>query len=99
MVSIIHKTSKNLKPRIIQHDFTLILNINFPHFLYILCFTFNDGYKTDTMPDGPRERTIVYQAPFDRCDREQDYEIVWAEFEKRFGTTKHTNNAKVKSDK
>jgi len=32
MVSIIHKTSKNLKSRIIQHDFTLILNINFPHF-------------------------------------------------------------------
>lgn len=32
MVPIIHKTSKNLKPRIIQHDFTLILNINFPHF-------------------------------------------------------------------
>jgi hypothetical protein len=33
MVSIIHNTSKNLKPRI-QHDFTLILNINinFPHF-------------------------------------------------------------------
>ena len=33
MVSIIHKTSKNLKPRIIQHDFTLIVNINFPNFL------------------------------------------------------------------
>ena len=32
MVSIIHKTSKNLKPRIIQHDFTLIVNINFPNF-------------------------------------------------------------------
>ena len=32
MVSIIHKTSKNLKPRIIQHNFTLILNINSPHF-------------------------------------------------------------------
>jgi len=27
---------------------------------------------------------IVYQAPFDRCDREQDYEIVWAEFGKTF---------------
>jgi len=39
----------------------------------------------DTLPGGPREKTIVYHAPFDRCDREQDYETVWAEFEKRFG--------------
>jgi hypothetical protein len=38
----------------------------------------------DTLPGGPRERTIVYQAPFDHCDRERDYEIAWAEFERRF---------------
>ncbi|MDL2122087.1 MAG: hypothetical protein LWX51_03170 [Deltaproteobacteria bacterium] len=38
----------------------------------------------DTLPGGPREQTIVYEAPFDKCDREEDYEIVWAEFEKRF---------------
>jgi len=38
----------------------------------------------DTLPGGPHERTIIYEAPFDRCDREQDYEIVWAEFERRF---------------
>lgn len=34
-------------------------------------------YRTimdDTMPGGPVERTIEYVAPFDRCDREQDYE-------------------------
>jgi hypothetical protein len=37
----------------------------------------------DTLPGGPRERTIIYEAPFDRCDREQDYETAWAEFEKR----------------
>ena len=37
----------------------------------------------DTLPGGPRERSIVYEAPFDRCDRERDYEIAWAEFEKR----------------
>jgi hypothetical protein len=37
----------------------------------------------DTLPGGPRERTIVYEAPFDRCDREQDYGTVWAEFERR----------------
>ena len=48
----------------------------------------------DTMPGGPYERTIVYEAPFDRCDRETDYETAWKEFERRFGTTKHTNNTK-----
>jgi hypothetical protein len=37
----------------------------------------------DTQPGGPRERTITYIAPFDRCDREADYEIAWAEFERR----------------
>jgi hypothetical protein len=39
----------------------------------------------DILPGGPRERTIVYQLPFGRCDREQDYETVWAEFERRLG--------------
>lgn len=38
----------------------------------------------DTMPGGPIERTIEYIAPFDRCDREKDYEEVWANFEERF---------------
>jgi len=38
----------------------------------------------DTMLGGPIERTITYEAPFDRCDRERDYEVVWAEFERRF---------------
>ena len=36
----------------------------------------------DFLPDGPRERTIAYEAPFDRCDREQVYATVWQEFEK-----------------
>ena len=39
----------------------------------------------DTLPGGPRKKTIVYHAPFDRCDRERDYEVVWAVFEKRYG--------------
>jgi len=39
----------------------------------------------DTIPGGPVERTITYEAPFDRCDREEDYRIAWAEFEKRLG--------------
>jgi len=38
----------------------------------------------DTLPGGPRERTILYEAPFDRCNREKDYETAWAEFERRF---------------
>ncbi len=36
----------------------------------------------DTHPGGPVERTITYMAPFDRCDREQDYETAWAFFSK-----------------
>ncbi len=42
----------------------------------------------DILPGGLRERTIVYHAPFDRCDREADYAVVWAEFERRFGSAK-----------
>jgi hypothetical protein len=38
----------------------------------------------DTLPGGPRERTIVYEAPFDRCNRVNDYEVVWTAFSERF---------------
>lgn len=38
----------------------------------------------DTQPDGPIERTIEYVAPFDRCDREQDYETAWRFFEEKY---------------
>ena len=40
-------------------------------------------YRTitdDTQPGGPVQRTIEYVAPFDRCDREQDYETGWKFF-------------------
>lgn len=37
----------------------------------------------DTQPGGPREKTITYVAPFDRCDRETDYRLVWPVFEER----------------
>ncbi len=37
----------------------------------------------DTLPGDPVERIITYHAPFDRCDREKDYETVWEEFRKR----------------
>ena len=39
----------------------------------------------DTMPGGPVERTIEYVAPFDRCDREKDYETAWRSFEEKYG--------------
>ena len=45
-------------------------------------------YRTildDAMPGGPVERTIEYAAPFDRCDREQDYETAWKFFEEKYG--------------
>lgn len=44
---------------------------------------FTRSVTDDTMPGGPVERTIAYIAPFDRCDREKDYEEIWANFEKR----------------
>ena len=34
-----------------------------------------------TLPTGPVERTIAYEAPFTRCDREQDYATVWAKLD------------------
>jgi len=43
----------------------------------IVTYTFMD----DTMPGGPQERTIEFHAPFDRCDREEDYRQAWAFFE------------------
>jgi hypothetical protein len=45
-------------------------------------------YRTvtdDTLPDGPYKKTIEYVPPFDKCDREEDYETVWAEFARRLG--------------
>ena len=36
----------------------------------------------DTLPGGPVERTLIYEAPFDRCDRVGDYRVVWEFFEK-----------------
>ena len=34
------------------------------------------------MPGGPRERTIEFHAPFDKCDREEDYRQAWEYFER-----------------
>ena len=38
----------------------------------------------DTIPNGYYERTIEYIAHLDKCNREDDYNTVWAEFERRF---------------
>lgn len=48
---------------------------------YVFARTITD----DTQPGGPVERTIEYVAPFDRCDREQDYETAWKFFEEKYG--------------
>ena len=40
----------------------------------------------DTLPGGPVERVIEYIAPFGLADREQDYRVAWAEFERRAAT-------------
>ncbi|MCP9820007.1 hypothetical protein KBZ18_10945 [Synechococcus sp. Cruz-9H2] len=37
----------------------------------------------DTLPGGPVERTITYEALFDRCDRVEDYRGVWGFFENK----------------
>jgi len=44
--------------------------------------TFSRTILDDTLPGGPVERTITYEAPFDRCDRVKDYRIAWEFFEK-----------------
>ena len=38
----------------------------------------------DKLPGGPVERVIEYHAPFDRCDREDDYRTAWAAFTQRW---------------
>lgn len=47
---------------------------------YVFARTITD----DTMPGGPVQRTIEYAAPFDRCDREQDYETAWKFLEEKY---------------
>jgi len=44
--------------------------------------TVSKTFQDDTLPGGPREKTITYQAPFFKPDREEDYRIAWAFFEK-----------------
>jgi hypothetical protein len=39
----------------------------------------------DTLPGGPVERIITYEAPWTLCDRVEDYRVVWDYFEKQEG--------------
>lgn len=47
--------------------------------------TFTQTITDDTLPGGPVERTITYVAPFDKCDREKDYETAWEFFSRKDG--------------
>lgn len=46
--------------------------------------TVSQTIQDDTIPNGPVERTITYYAPFDKCNREEDYETAWAFFEEKY---------------
>ena len=37
--------------------------------------------RTIHYPGGPHQRTITYEAPFERANREEDYRIAWEFFE------------------
>ncbi len=39
--------------------------------------------EDDTLPNGPMQRTITYQAPFTLCNRLEDYRTAWAFFSQR----------------
>ncbi len=45
--------------------------------------TVTKTFPDDTLPGGPVQRTIEYQAPFVRPDREQDYRVAWAFFQQQ----------------
>jgi hypothetical protein len=49
---------------------------------------FEHMIRDDTQPGGPINRHIKYQAPFDKCDREQDYETAWKYFDTFFKNKK-----------
>ena len=49
---------------------------------------FTREIEDDTLPGGPVKRTIEYVAPFDKCDREQDYETAWKFFERSTGNNR-----------
>ena len=53
----------------------------------------------DTLPGGPHERTIEYHAPFDCCDRVEDYRTAWAFFEAKYGQELEEERTRLKRNK
>ena len=47
--------------------------------------TVSRTFRDDTLPGGPVDRTITYEAPWTKCDRVADYRVVWDYFEKQEG--------------
>ena len=43
--------------------------------------TVSKTFMDDTLPGGPKEKTIDYEAPFFKPDREEDYRVAWGWFE------------------
>jgi hypothetical protein len=48
---------------------------------HITTGTVRKTFMDDTLPGGPREKTIEYVAPFFKPDREEDYRVAWGFFE------------------
>ena len=55
--------------------------------------TVSKTFMDDTLPGGPVSRTVEYVAPFDCCNREDDYKTVWAFFAEHdhSGETSHSD--------
>ncbi len=49
--------------------------------------TVSKTFPDDTLPGGPVQRTIEYQTPFIRPNRDEDYRVAWAFFEREHGST------------
>lgn len=49
---------------------------------------FTPTITDDTQPGGPCDRTIEYVAPFDKCDRVEDYKTAWKFFTQKYGDVK-----------
>lgn len=48
--------------------------------------TFTRTILDDTLPGGPVQRRITYEAPWALCDRVQDYRLVWTFVAQESGT-------------
>jgi type I restriction-modification system DNA methylase subunit len=60
--------------------------------------TFTRTIEDDTLPGGLIERTIEYVAPFDRCDRVQDFETAWKFFAAKYGEPKASKKRTAKNE-